>query len=108
VEHPHNLRILPNPDGQAEVTGICEDTIAFQVRLNVDIISAVCFQARGYGFTLACGSIATELVRGKHIEDALAVTGKQIEKALGGLPGSHRHCADLAANALKAALRDAL
>jgi nitrogen fixation NifU-like protein len=108
AEHPRNQGILPNPDGQAEVTGICEDTISFQVRLKDDIIDDVCFQANGCGFTVACGSITTELVRDKNVIDALDITGKQIAEAIGGLPRSHIHCADLAANALKAAVRDAL
>ena len=85
AEHPRNQGLLPNPEGQAEVTGICEDTISFQVRLKDDVIDDVCFQANGCGFTLACGSMTTELVRGKNIRDVLGITGKQIEEALGGL-----------------------
>ena len=108
AKHPHNLGVLPNPDGQAEATGICEDTVAFQLCLKEEIIDEICFRVRGCGFTLACGSMATELVYGKSIGDALGITGKQIEAALGGLPKSHVHCADLSANALKAAVRNAI
>ena len=108
AEHPRNLGTLRDPDGRAEVTGLCEDTMAFEMRLDGNAVIDIGFQARGCGFTVACGSIATELVKGKRIGEALGITGKQIEQALGGLPKGHRHCADLAANALKAAARNAL
>jgi nitrogen fixation protein NifU and related proteins len=108
AEHPRNIGELPKPDGQSELTGICEDTISFQLSLKDNTIADIRFQARGCGFTLACGSMVTELVLGKRISEALGITGKQIETALGGLPKSHLHCADLSANALKAAARDAL
>ena len=106
--HPRNQGILSNPDGQAEVTGICEDTISFQLQLKENRIDKIRFQARGCGFTVACGSVTTELVRGKSIGEAIGLTGEQILTALGGLPGSHIHCADLTANALKAAARNAI
>ncbi len=108
AEHPRNNGILEHPDGQSEVTGICEDTIGFQLRVRSGVVDGITFQADGCGFTLACGSMATELARGKPVREALEVTGEQIQKALGGLPRNHVHCADLAANALKAALLDAL
>jgi nitrogen fixation protein NifU and related proteins len=109
AEHPRNVGTLCDPDGRAEVTGLCEDTMAFEVRLDENAaVSDIGFHARGCGFTVACGSIATELVKGKRIGEALGITGSQIEQALGGLPKGHRHCADLAANALRAAARNAL
>ncbi len=108
AEHPLNAGFLPLPDGQSEVTGLCEDTIGFHLRLAEDRITEIAFQAKGCGFTLACGSIATDLVHGKSIQEAMEITGKQIASALGGLPKGHLHCADLAASALKAALRNAL
>ena len=108
AEHPRNRGAIHQPDGEAEVTGICEDTIGFQLRLEGNRIAEIAFHAIGCGFTLACGSITTDLVQGETIEKALAITGKEIRSALGGLPVSHGHCADLAANALVAALRNAI
>lgn len=108
AEHPQHMGKLADPDGQAEVTGICEDTIAFQLRLSGKSIDEICFSAHGCGFTVACGSIVTELVAQMSLGDALGLTGRQIEQALGGLPRGHMHCADLAASALKAAIQNAL
>ena len=108
AEHPCNAGVLSSPDGEAELTGICEDTISFQLRLRNETINTIRFRARGCGFTVACGSMATRLVSGSPVALALGITGEKIAKALGGLPKGHIHCADLAANALRAAVRDAL
>ena len=106
--HPYNMRSLDVPDGQSSLTGICEDTIGIELHLDGTSVVDVCFQARGCGFTLACGSAATELIRGKELKEAFALDGKKIAEVLGGLPREHMHCADLAANAVQAALHDAL
>jgi len=108
AEAPRNMGTLPDPHGQGEVTGICEDTIAVQVKLDGDTVSEIRFTADGCGFTRAAASMATELSRGKSIANALAMTGGRIAAALDGLPRDHVHCADLAANGVKAAVRDAL
>lgn len=105
---PCNLGLKENPDGQAVLKGICEDTVAIHLHLKGSLIDDARFQTTGCGFTLACGSVATEMVRGKNVNVALGITGKKIDKALGGLPKEHIHCADLAANTLKAAALDAL
>ena len=108
ASRPCNLGFIKRPDGEAALTGICEDTVSIQLRLRGDTIKDARFQTNGCGFTLACGSVATEMVRGKNIKVALGINGKKINKVLGGLPREHIHCADLAANALKAAALDAL
>jgi len=110
LEHagrPRNLGPLERPDGQALQTGICGDSIAVQLRLEGEVIDAARFLANGCGFTMACGSMATELASGRHIREARAIDGPRIIHALGGLPREHSHCADLAANALQAALAEA-
>ncbi len=106
--HPHNLGLLKDPDGQAIRKGICGDAVLIQLRLQGEIVDDIRFQSSGCGFTLACGSVATELARGKSVRYALGVTGKEINRTLGSLPLEHTHCADLAANTLKAAVQDAL
>lgn len=108
AEFPHNNGTIEHPDGQSEVTGICEDTIGFQLRIRNDTIEAISFRAEGCGFTQACGSITTELAHGKPVDDAIEMTSQHIQEALGGLPKNHVHCADLAANAFKTALLNAL
>ena len=108
VSNPSNMGVMMKPDGQAALMGICEDTVAIQLQMRGDKIDSARFQTNGCGFTLACGSVVTEMVKGKNIKVALGITGKKIDKALGGLPREHKHCADLAANVMKAAALDAL
>jgi len=62
----------------------------------------------GCGATVACGSMVTELARGKTLHEAMKIDGKKVIEAFGGLPIEHTHCADLAANTLRAAINDAL
>ena len=106
--HPCNLGHMKNPDGQAALTGICEDTVLIQLHIKDAFIDDICFQTTGCGFTLACGSVATEMVRGKKLSYALGITAKKIDRALEGLPKEHTHCADLTANTVKAAAKNAL
>ncbi len=105
---PMNMGPMKNPDGQAALTGICEDTVLIQLHIKGVLIDDVCFQTNGCGFTIACGSVVTEMVRGKNLKQAFRITGKQIDLALGGLPREHMHCADLAANTLKEAAQNTL
>lgn len=105
---PSNFGFMKHPHGQAVVTGICEDTVIIQLRLSGNIIEDICFQTKGCGFTKACSSAATELVRGKSLKLALNMSGEKIIETLGGLPQGHVHCAYLAANTLKQAAQNAL
>ena len=66
------------------------------------------FDTLGCGFTLACGSAAMEMAEGGTVFDAMKIDAKRITQSLGGLPESHRHCAELAAEALKKAVQDYL
>jgi len=108
ARNPRNLGPLARPDGEAATTGICEDTVAIQVRLDGEVIEAAHFLTNGCGFTVACGSMVTELARGRSLNYALQIDGERIARALGGLPREHTHCADLAANAFRAAVKEAL
>jgi nitrogen fixation protein NifU and related proteins len=111
VDHamnPRNAGMMENPDGQATLTGICEDTVRMQLRLCGDTMEEIRFMTNGCGATVACGSMVTEMALGKSVQDAMKIDGKRVIEAFGGLPIEHTHCADLAANALKAALKDAL
>lgn len=111
VEHalrPRNAGTLEDPHGEATLSGICEDTVRIQLRLNHDRIDEIAFMTDGCAATLACGSMVTELARGKTLQEAMKIDGKRVIEAFGGLPIEHTHCADLAANTLRAAIRDAL
>jgi NifU-like protein involved in Fe-S cluster formation len=108
AQTPSNWGKMLHPNGEATVSGICEDTITIQIRLTDNSIQEIRFQTDGCGFTRACASVATELALGRKLDFALDFTGEQIIEALGKLPKDHRHCADLAANALKGAAKDAL
>jgi nitrogen fixation NifU-like protein len=108
AQSPSNWGRMLRPNGEATVTGICEDTVSIQIRLTNNAIEEIRFRTDGCGFTRACASVATELALGQKLDFALEFKGAQIVEALGGLPRAHRHCADLAANALKGAATDAL
>lgn len=103
---PRNMGALAQPDGYAVITGPCGDTMQIWLRVRDNIITVASFTTDGCGPSLACGSIATEMVKGKSIADAMRIGQSDVLKALDGLPEDSRHCALLAANTLKAAIRD--
>jgi len=103
---PRNLGPMASPDGYAVITGPCGDTMQIWLRVRNNIITAASFITDGCGPSIASGSIATELAGGKSIADAMRIGQADILKALDDLPDDSRHCALLAANTLKAAIRD--
>ena len=109
VEHsmdPRNLGNLEDADGFARVTGPCGDTMSIWLKVNGDTIINASFITDGCGTTIASGSMVTEMVKGKSISEARKTTQRDVLDALGGLPQESEHCALLAANTLKAAIRD--
>ena len=109
IEHsmnPRNLGELDDPDGFARVTGPCGDTMSVWLKVNGDTIINASFMTDGCGTTIASGSMVTEMVKGKSISEAQKTTQRDVLDALGGLPQESEHCALLAANTLKAAIRD--
>jgi nitrogen fixation protein NifU and related proteins len=108
ASRPRNMGRVPTPDGAAVLTGYCEDTVAISLAVRGDRITLARFEADGCGFTRACGSMATSMAVGRTISEALDISGETVTVALGGLPREHTHCAELAANTLKAAARDVL
>ncbi|RLE02706.1 MAG: iron-sulfur cluster assembly scaffold protein [Candidatus Aminicenantes bacterium] len=108
-QNPHNFYRLENPDGYAKVTGSCGDTMEMFLKIQNDRIIESSFFTDGCGTTIACGSMATELVEGKTFTEALAlVSTEEILKKLGGLPEPDVHCAQLAAETMRRALADYL
>lgn len=108
IIHPHNTDRLPNPDGYAAFDSGCGETMKIWLRSRDNLIEDVGFWTDGCAATIACGSMSTELVKGKSVTQALAITAQNIADALVDLPQGNFHCAELAANALRAALKDLL
>lgn len=103
-----NLGEIPNPDGYAFVRGDCGDCMEVFLAIQDRRIREARFDTLGCGFTIACGSIAMERAEGLSLSEAMRVSPQQISDDLGGLPASHFHCAELAAEALKKAVQDCL
>ena len=109
LQNPRNLGLLDDPDGYARLKGTCGDTMEMSVRMEGDVVAGCGFTTDGCGTTVVCGSIATELAKGRTLVEALgAVTAARILEFLGGLPEAEVHCAELAAGALRRALADHL
>ena len=111
VEHslnPRNMGEIENADGCARVIGPCGDTMQLWLKLKGETILEASFLTDGCGTSIASGSMVTELARGKKLIQAQRISQKDVLDALGGLPEGSEHCALLAADTLKAAIRDYL
>lgn len=105
--HPRNVGSLENADGVGEVGNpVCGDIMKIYLKIEDGVISDVKFETFGCGSAIASSSMATEMIKGKKIEEALAVTNKAVTEALDGLPAHKLHCSVLAEEAIKAALKD--
>ena len=106
--NPRNVGKIENPDGSATVGSLaCGDALKFQFKLGPDgrIVEAK-FQTFGCASAIATSSIATDLIKGQPISEALKLTNKAVVEALDGLPAVKIHCSVLAEQAIKAALAD--
>jgi len=104
--NPRNLGELEDADGFGKVTGPSGDTMQICLRVKDGKITDATFMTDGCGTTIACGSMTTELAKGKVVTEALRITQDDILNNLDGLPESDIHCSLLAANTLKEALRN--
>jgi nitrogen fixation NifU-like protein len=105
IANPRNAGELPDANATGEETNpICGDRMRLSLRVREGRIEAASFLAYGCPPTLVCGSILTELVTGKTIEQAALLTRKDLLEALGGLPARKQHAAALAIETLRAAL----
>jgi len=102
--NPRNIGKMQNPDGHANITGVCGDTIEMYLTIEDERISDIKFMTDGCGATIACASYVTRTVKGKSIEEALRIKPEDVDKYFEGLPEENKHCAKLSADALKAAL----
>ena len=105
--HPRNVGEIKDPSGVGEVGNAkCGDIMKMYLDIENDVIKDVKFETFGCGSAIASSSIATEMIKGKTIDEALALTNKDVIDALGGLPAHKLHCSVLAEEAIKSAVKD--
>ena len=105
--HPRNVGVIENADGVGEVGNAkCGDIMKIYLKIENDIIVDVKFETFGCGSAIASSSMATEMIKGKTVADALKLTNKAVVEALEGLPAVKIHCSVLAEEAIKNAVRD--
>ena len=105
--HPRNVGEIPDANGVGEVGNAkCGDIMKMYLKIKDDRIEDAKFETFGCGSAIASSSMATELIKGKTVGEALAVTNKQVVDALGGLPAYKLHCSVLAEESIKAAVKD--
>ena len=110
MEHfanPRNAGEIENADGIGEVGNAkCGDIMKIFLKIENDIITDIKFKTFGCGAAIATSSIATEMILGKHVKEALTLSNKAVADALGGLPSAKMHCSVLAEEAVKSAIAD--
>ncbi|MGC8826968.1 MAG: Fe-S cluster assembly scaffold protein NifU [Anaerolineae bacterium] len=110
IEHftnPRNVGVIENADGVGRVGNpVCGDMMEIFIKVEDGRIADVKFRTFGCGAAIATSSMATEMVKGKTIEEVLRLTRKDVADALGGLPAHKMHCSNLAVDGLRAALHD--
>ena len=105
--NPRNVGMIENADGIGEVGNAkCGDIMKIYLKIENDTIVDVKFETFGCGSAIASSSMATELIKGKPVSEALSLTNKAVVEALDGLPAHKLHCSVLAEEAIKAALKD--
>ncbi len=105
--NPRNVGELADANGVGEVgNAVCGDIMKIYLKIENDVIQDVRFKTFGCGAAIATSSMATELIKGKTIEEAVALTNKAVVEALDGLPPAKLHCSVLAEEAVKSALAD--
>ncbi len=110
MEHfanPQNVGELKDANGVGEVGNAkCGDIMRMYIKVNNEIIEDVSFMTYGCGAAIATSSMATQMIKGKTITDALSLTNKAVMQALDGLPAVKVHCSVLAEQAIKSAVAD--
>ena len=109
--HPRNLGHLDHPDATGEVCNpVCGDLMSLYIKVGKnkkgeDIIKNICFETLGCGAAIATSSIITEMAMGKTVEEAWRISNLDVAEELGGLHPAKMHCSNLAASALKQAIK---
>lgn len=112
MEHfmnPRNVGEIPDADGIGSVGNpVCGDIMKMYIKVEDNVITDVKFKTFGCGAAIATSSMATELIKGKTIDEALTLSNKAVAEALGGLPPVKMHCSVLAEEAIQSAIDDYL
>ena len=105
--NPRNVGVIENADGVGEVGNAkCGDIMKIYLKIKDDIIEDVKFETFGCGSAIASSSMATEMIKGKPLSQALTLTNKAVAEALDGLPAHKLHCSVLAEEAIKSAIKN--
>ena len=105
--NPRNVGVSEDADGVGEVGNAkCGDIMKMYLKIENDIIEDVKFETFGCGSAIASSSMATEMIKGKPVAEAMKLTNKAVAEALDGLPDYKMHCSVLAEEAIKSALED--
>lgn len=105
--NPRNVGVIENADGVGEVGNAkCGDIMKIYLKIDGGIITDVKFETFGCGSAIASSSMATEMIKGKPLSQALTLTNKAVTEALDGLPAHKLHCSVLAEEAIKSAIKD--
>ena len=106
-QHPRNVGKLDDADGIGEVGNAkCGDIMRMYIKVKDDVITDCKFNTFGCGSAIASSSMATEMIKGKPISEALELSNKAVVEALDGLPAHKIHCSVLAEEAVRAAVKD--
>ncbi len=105
-QNPNNFRNIKSPDALGKIKEPCGDTVRITLSIENDIITDACFWTDGCGASIACGNMLTNMIKGKTMEEASAITSTKLLENLGGLPKEHKHCATLAVSTLHKAIED--
>ena len=105
--HPRNVGVIENADGVGQVGNAkCGDIMKIYLKIENDVIVDVKFETFGCGSAIPSSSMATEMIKGKPISEAMQLTNAAVAEALDGLPAHKMHCSVLAEEAIKSALKD--
>jgi len=104
ITNPKNAGHIKNPDASAEINGPCGDTMQISLIIRERKIKEIGFETDGCGITVACGSVVSELAKGKSIKDVLRISPADVIDGLKGIMGGDPHCAILAVNTLHKAV----
>ncbi len=105
--NPRNVGVIEDADGVGEVGNAkCGDIMKIYLKIEDDVVADVKFETFGCGSAIASSSMATELIKGKPVAEAMALTNRAVAEALDGLPAHKLHCSVLAEEAIRSALED--